>query len=276
MTTETWIRVRDWGLLSLLLLVSLVTIRLGNEPVLRGVRSLNLRFIARVEGLFADAARYLYALEENADLRRTNIELSSQVARMREAQIENRTLREMLELREVAEYPLLPAQIVSKDITRQQNHAFVDVGSEDGVEAGMPVITQDGVLGQITVTSPDYAVVQTYLNTEFRISAMIEDLQAVGIVRWDGEDPTRLLLEHVVRTEDVRPGQRVVTSGYSNIYPRGLPIGTVDSVQTLSGRNELLIFLAPAASVRETHYAFVLQRTQSAQYQTLRDSIQQP
>lgn len=273
MTTQTWIRVRDWGLLSLLLLTALVTIRLANEPVLRGVRSLSVRMTADVEGLFADAARYLYALEENAQLRRTNIELSSQVARMREAQTENETLRAMLELRREARHPLLPAQIVSKDITRQQNHAVIDVGSTDSVESGMPVITQNGVIGQITVTSPEYAVVQTYLNTEFRISAMIQEIEAVGIVRWDGEDPTRLLMEHVVRTEDVQPGHRVVTSGYSNIYPRGLPVGRVDSVRALPGRNELLIYLEPFASVRETHYAFVLKRSQSAQYQALRDSI---
>lgn len=273
MTTQTWIRVRDWGLLSLLLLTALVTIRLANEPVLRGVRSLSVRMTADVEELFADAARYLYALEENAELRRTNIELSSQVARMREAQTENETLRAMLGVRQEARHPLLPAQIVSKDITRQQNHAVIDVGTTDSVEAGMPVITQNGVIGQITVTSPNHAVVQTYLNTEFRISAMIQEVEAVGIVRWDGEDPTRLLMEHVVRTEDVRPGHRVVTSGYSNVYPRGLPIGRVDSVRALPGRNELLIYLEPFASVRETHYAFVLERTQSAEYQALRDSI---
>ena len=273
MTTQTWIRLRDWGLLSLLLLLSLIAIRIANEPVLHGARSISLRLTGEVEEMFAGAARYLNALEQNAELRRANVELSSQVARMREARIENENLRAMLELQRESAHPLLAAQIVSKDITRQQNYAVLDVGRSDSVETGMPVITQNGVLGQITFTSPDFSVVQTYLNTEFRISAMIADLQAVGIVRWDGEDPTRLLMEHVVRTENVEPGQEIVTSGYSNVYPRGLSIGAVDSVRALPGRNELLIYLEPSASVRDTHHAFVLKRTQSTEYRVLQEQM---
>lgn len=275
MTTHMWIRIRDWGLLSLLLLVSIGIMLNLNTPVMRGMRSLALQATANVEEIFAGAARYLRALEENEALRQQNMDLGSRVARMREAQIENERLRELLDLRQSSEYEMRAARIVSMDITRQQNRCIIDVGTTDGVERGMPVVNQDGVLGRVTLTNDNYSVVQTYLHTDFRISAMVSPPQSLGIVSWDGTNPNELVLEHVVKTEAVEPGQQVVTSGYSNVYPRGLPIGVVDSVRVRTGRNELLIRVTPAAKVHRAHHAFVLLTQQDSDYNTLENQITQ-
>lgn len=275
MNTRTWIRIRDWSLLSLLLLLSVAVMLNLNTPVMRGVRSLALQATANVEQMFAGAARYLRALEENQTLRQQNMDLTSRVARMREAQIENERMRELLGLKQRSEYSLRATRIVSMDITRQQNQCIIDVGTADGVDRGMPVVNQDGVLGRVTLANENYSVVQTYLHTDFRISAMVSPLQSLGIVGWDGDDPNKLIMEHVVKTEDVQSGQEVVTSGYSNVYPRGLPIGTVDFVRVRPGRNELLISVTPAAKVHRAHHAFVLLKQQDPAYEKLEQQVAQ-
>jgi rod shape-determining protein MreC len=99
------------------------------------------------------------------------------------------------------------------------------------------------------------------LNTDFRVPGTILPLRTEGIVRWTGERQDRLLLEHVVKTEPVEPGQRVVTSGHSGVFPPGRAIGTVDSVQVRPGRSELRIYLRPAVSLPKIGHAFVLLRT---------------
>jgi rod shape-determining protein MreC len=275
MNSRTWIRIRDWSLLSLLLILSVAIMLNLNTPVMRAVRGLALQATANIEQLFAGGARYLRALEENAALREQNMTLSSRVARMREAQIENERLRNLLDLRQRSDYQFVAARIISMDITRQQNHCIIDVGTSDGIARGMPVVNQDGILGRIILANENYSIVQTYLHTDFRISAMVSPLQSIGIVGWDGQNPNKLILEHVVKTEDVESGQQVVTSGYSNVYPRGLPIGVVDSVQLRSGRNELLIAVTPAAEIHRAHHAFVLLKEQDSEYKNLEEQVTQ-
>jgi rod shape-determining protein MreC len=258
MTYQLWERIRDWVLLFGLLIISVAIMLAQNEPLVRSLRASSIEVTARIEARFAAAGSYLRALDENDVLRRENIELSSEVARSREAQIENERLRRMLGFQDTTAYPMLPARIVGKDITRQQNLLTIDVGRTDGVEVDMPVIDERGIIGKIVLVSENYARVMPYLNTDFRVPGRIQPIQAEGMIRWEGTTRSHLLMEFVSRTEPVLRGQLVVTSGSSEVFPAGLHIGFVDSVSTRPGRNELTIYIAPASSLDRAQYVFVL------------------
>lgn len=253
-------QILDWVLLIGLLLVSIVAMLTQNDALSRALRAQTMEVTAEVESSFAWMGRYLRVLRENEELRRRNIELSSRVARTRSVRMQNQELRQLLRLRDSSSARLLAARIVTKDIFRQENFLTLDVGREDGVREGMPVVHQSGIVGTVMLTSKEYARVMPFLNTDFRVPATILPLQTEGIVRWDGEQQNRLLLEHVVKTEPVEQGQTVVTSGHSDIFPPGRGIGTVDSVQVRPGRSELLIYLHPAVSLHEIGHAFVILR----------------
>lgn len=258
MTSQLWDQVRDWVLLCVLLATSLYVMLTYNDPLVRALRAHSMEATARIESSFAWMGRYFRALDENDALRRQNIELSSEVARSREARIQNVHLRQMLELRDSLDTPIRAARVVAKDITHQRNLMTLDVGRADSVEIGMPVINEDGVIGKVVLVSEHYARVMPYLNTEFRAPAKVLPIEAEGIVRWEGQQPDRLLMEHVVKTEPVEVGQLVVTSGHSGVFPPGRPIGRVDSVTRLPGRNELQVHLTPAAAINTVEYAFVV------------------
>jgi rod shape-determining protein MreC len=121
-----------------------------------------------------------------------------------------------------------------------------------------------------------YARVMPFLNTDFRVPGAVLPLRAEGIVRWDGERLDRLQLDHVVKTEPVEVGQRVVTSGHSDTFPPGRRIGTVDSVAAPPGRSELEIFLRPAVPLYEISHAVVILREPSPQRQALAQPTPQP
>jgi rod shape-determining protein MreC len=258
MNTNLWDQVRDWVLLGSLLLASLFVLLTRNDPAVRALRAGALEVTAQVESSFAWAARYFRALEENDELRRQNIQLSSTVARTRAARMRNQELQAMLNLRDTSSLRLQAARIVEKDITKQQNYFTINVGASDSVAAGMAVINEDGILGKVVLTSADYARVMPYLNTDFRVPGVIVPLRAEGIVRWEGQQLNRLLMEHVVKTEPVSAGQSVVTSGHSGVFPAGHAIGTIDSVIVQPGRNELRIHLRPAAPLYKARHAFVV------------------
>jgi rod shape-determining protein MreC len=183
--------------------------------------------------------------------------------------MENRELRRLLQLRDSSAARLVAARIVTKDIFQQENFLTLDVGRADGIEKGMPVVHQSGIVGTVMLTSEEYSRVMPFLNTDFRVPGTIIPLQTEGIVRWNGERHDRLLLEHVVKTEPVEAGQSVVTSGHSDVFPPGRDIGTVDSVQVRPGRSELLIYLRPAVSLHEIDHAFVILRTPDPDRQQL-------
>lgn len=259
----------EWVLLISLLLVSVTTMITKNRALSRALRAQSLTITAQIENSFAWMGQYLRVLEENEELRRRNIELSSKVARTRTARQRNRELERLLNLKDTSSAGLRAARIVTKDIYQQENLLTIDVGRKDGVTKDMPVLHESGIVGTVTLVSEQYARVIPYLNTDFRVPAVILPLQAEGIVRWPGDRHNRLLLEHVVKTERVTPGQRVVTSGHSGVFPPGRAIGTVDSVEVRRGRSELLIYLQPAVSLDDIDHAFVMLRQPDSSRQQL-------
>jgi len=248
----------DWVLLVGLLFVSVTAMVTQNRSLSRALRAQSLEITAQVESSFAWMGQYLRVLEQNEELRRRNIELSSKVARTRSARQRNRELERLLNLRDTSSARLRATRIVTKDIFQQENLLTIDVGRSDGVAEGMPVLHESGIVGTVLLVSKHYARVMPYLNTDFRVPGVILPLEAEGIVRWPGDHRNRLLLEHVVKTQPVEPGQQVVTSGHSGVFPAGRAIGTVDSVEERRGRSELRIYLQPAVSLNEIDHAFVL------------------
>ena len=250
--------IRDGALLGALLAVSGFAMLTSGQGIGRSVQIAAMESTSWVESIYARAIQNFHAISENNVLREENIRLSSQLARSREALVENERLRGLIGYRAGAPYELLPARIVNKDITGQWNHFTLDAGEADSVAAHMAVVNERGVLGYTALVGERYSKAIPYVNAEAYIPAKVIPSQAYGIVRWDGVRLDRLHLESIVKTEAVRPGQLVVTAGYSSIFPAGLPIGSIDSIATREGRYDLEIFIRPAASISTAEHVFVV------------------
>jgi rod shape-determining protein MreC len=253
-----WNRIRDWAILGGLIFMSLIFLLSANEPMLRGLRARALEATGSVESNFAWVSDYVSALKENRALRLENQELGSQVALSRDAIARSRVLEQLLGLRDSLEYDVMPAQIISKDITRERNTILLNVGSNDGIKEDMAVIDPRGILGFIDLVGSDYSQAITYLNTAFETPAVIQETGSDGLLGWDGKSHSRLLLEHVERFQRVSPGQHVVTSGYSGIFQPGYPIGVIDSVFVLPGMTTWQIYVRPSARIDNAAHVFVV------------------
>lgn len=253
-----WDKIRDWVLLFSLLLISLIVLLSVNEPMMRGLRARALESTGSVESWFTWLGSYIRAVEENEALREENHRLSSEVARAREARSQNAQLRSLLELRDSLGAEALPARIISKDLTRERNFLVLDVGSNDGIEEGMAVVDPRGILGKTVLVGRKYSKVMTYLNSDFHIPVKILSSESDGLLRWDGERYDRLLLELVVRSQEVKRGEVVVTSGYSGVFQKGYPIGEIDSVFVKPGMITWQIFVRPYARLDNATHVFVI------------------
>ena len=270
LAARLWERTREWFLFGALFLLSLIVLVNHDGPTLRVVRAASLTVTAPVEGLFSGVGRYTDALAENDRLRAETIDLAAEVARLREARAENERLRSLLAFADTLAYPRVPARVVAKDVTRQQNLLTISAGAADSVRVGMPVVDERGIIGKVVLTSERYALVMPHQSTQFAVPATIDALQQDGIVRWDGIEYDRLLMEYVPKTEPVEEGQLVTTSGYSGVFPAGFPVGTVDSVFAGRGRNDFIIYLRPAAPISQANYVYVLLVEPDAEIDALR------
>ncbi len=253
-----WERSRDWVLLSILIITSLVVMLTANEDMLRGLRARSLEATASVESMFAGLGRYVRALDENEVLRNQNIDLANQVALMRSAQAENERMEALLGLADSLDYEVLAAKVVSKDITSERNLITIDVGSDDGIELNMSVIDPSGVIGKVILVGDDYSRVMTYLNTDSFISASVLPAMTDGNLRWDGRRFDRLILDYVSRSSTVSVGDLVVTNGFSTIHQRGYPIGVVDTLFAEPGTSTWTIHVRPSASLDDLSHVFVV------------------
>jgi rod shape-determining protein MreC len=226
---------------------------------------------APVEGLFAGLGRFPDAVAESERLRAEAVELAAEVARLREARAENERLRALLAFGDTLAYPRVPARVVAKDITRQQNLLTISAGRRDSVEVGMPVVDERGLVGKVVVVGNRYSLVMPHQSTDFAVPGTLDVLQQDGIVRWDGAAFDRLLMEYVPKTEPVEEGMLVTTSGYSGVYPPGVPIGTVDSLFAAQGRNDYVIHLRPAAPISRVNYVYVLLATPDPELLSLQE-----
>ncbi len=255
---EFFYRLRPYILLFSLLTVSVVVMVNANRPLMWGIRAEILRFVGSVEYRLSWTSEILLALRENQELRSSNLQLTSELARLRIAELENSELRQALGWQNAQTLETVPARIIAREPFGATNFLTLNVGRNQGVEIDMAVVNHLGIIGRTVHVSSNYSEVMPYLHSQFHVPVMIDSLQSVGIVSGKDSTPDSLVLHNVVRTEHVKMGQRVITHEASEIFPPNIPVGTVGGIQIPSGNNFLTIKLIPAAPLQTTHFAFVI------------------
>ena len=138
---------------------------------------------------------------------------------------ENTRLTELLRLREDLAIRSVAARITGADANMLFRTATLNKGRSDGVTEGAAVISIDGVVGRIVATSPHAARVLLLDDPNSGVDALVRRTRARGIV--EGGSSAGCRLKYVKRREDIRQGDKVITSGLDGIFPKGLAIGTI-------------------------------------------------
>jgi rod shape-determining protein MreC len=146
------------------------------------------------------------------------------------------------------------ADVVYIDHTSWLQTLFLFMPARQAVP-GSAVASADGLVGRVILTEGSYAKVQLITDRASGVGAMVERTRRQGIVRGAGRDG--LALEYVPLQADVQVGDRVLSSGTDGLYPRGVPIGTVVSIEP-GGELFHSIRLAPAADFGMLDQVFVL------------------
>ena len=211
-----------------------------------------------VRGAWSRYVALVGAQEESERLRHELARLEEENLQLREALVASGRLERIAEMRDDFEVPMLPAELVGSDVSPWFRSVLLDRGRSDGVRSGMPVISEQGLVGLVTATSRSAAKTMLLLDRQTAVDGTVQRSRARGIVRGHGDE--RLVFEFVARGGDVQVGDVVITSGLDGVYPKGLLIGRVSGVSEPGSKLLSTASLEPAVDFGRLEQAFVMLR----------------
>lgn len=176
------------------------------------------------------------AQERNAELERENSQLREALAIREEQRLENERLRLLLGVRErTTEVPMVLARVIATSPNPLFRSLRIDRGGDDGVRPGSPVMTHDGAVGRVVTVASDFSDVMLLVDANFSTDVIVQRTRARARVRGGGSDKALgLRVEQMPRTADAEPGDVVITSGVGGVFPKGLRLGRLVSVERRS------------------------------------------
>jgi rod shape-determining protein MreC len=192
--------------------------------------------VAVLDGVTGIWRRYIYLVDleaENEQLRDENAALVAQVQAREEARLENERLHRLLDLGDRAPtVDALVARVIATSPTPMFRSIRVDHGTRHGVHPGAAVVNHDGVIGRVVGVGPWNADVMLLVDVNNSVDVLVQRTRARARVRGSGGDEKLGVdVQYLARTDDVEPGDILITSGTGSVFPKGLTVGTVRAVE---------------------------------------------
>ncbi len=125
-------------------------------------------------------------------------------------------------------YEYYTATVISNSISSANNWLMINRGSKDQVAPNMAVVTNNGIVGIVRHVDAHFSMVMSVLHRQAKISAALSKFNAFGSLIWEGGDPSVMTLKYIPKHFEVKAGDEVVTSGFSQMFPRKILIGHVE------------------------------------------------
>lgn len=215
-----------------------------------------------VTNLTADQETLSELREENEQLRARNVELE-------EAAQSVERLQGLLDLQNVNNLQSTAAHIISGAGDSWSSTVVIDKGTTSGLAVGMPVTSSSGIIGQIVECGPTTSTVRLITDENSSVSAMIQSSRLQGMV--EGSVTDQLSLTLIPSSSQVSVGDVVVTSGLGGVFPKGLPLGQVTSVENSPGSTYLSISVEPFAHAESYEEVLVITSLTEEQQATADD-----
>lgn len=253
---EFFVSRREYFTLIAAIIVSLTFIFNSGQPQIEAVRSWFVQQLSYLQQKISWYRGLPTMTKDAATSRWRATELMLENSQLREALLENHRLRRLLTFAERASLRLLPARVIAKQEHPFQRAIELNVGSRQGVARNMAVVTPAGLAGKISSVRASTSTIQLLEDHNFKVSARVQRSREFGIVEY--QEREGLQLSSVAKNSDVKPGDVVVTSEVSSLFPPGLRIGIVSSIKTDNPSLFMDIAITPEVDVSQLEEVFIV------------------
>ncbi len=199
-------------------------------------------------------------MEENKQLKEHIAELEDKVYKAEATEGMNEWLYDYLELRrEHTDYSFEVATITSGG-SNYMDVFIIDRGISHNVRADMPVITNEGIVGYVVEAGSDWSKVVTMLESSYAVGAYVERSGELGVVEGDFELTKQGLcvMKYLKAESDIQVGDRILSSGFGSVYPRGLTLGYVEKIEKDNNNRSITAYIRPAATLSDLSRVMVI------------------
>ena len=205
---------------------------------------------------------YLRFKQANIELAIENVSLRNEIAQLKNRLESNRgTLSDSIG---GAKYTFTTARVINNSINKQNNYLTLNAGSNEGIQREMGVITKDGIVGIVASVTKNFSTVISLLNTNLKVSAKHSRSGTFGSLYWDGLNYREVVLSEIPQHVNLIQGDSIVTSGYSSIFPPGIPLGTVEEFD-LKGGSFYVVKVKLLSDFKQLDYVYVIKSHTAAE-----------
>ncbi len=201
------------------------------------------------------------AQRENQQLHEELATAHSQALLLSEKAAEADRLRALLDFKDHQAFQTVAAEVIATSPGEKSNAIFIGKGSEEGLSTDLAVITPEGIVGKIIAVFPHSAQVLLISDPSSGVGCILEKSRLQGVLKGTGENATQL--HYIMNNQPVEVGESVLTSGLDQIYPKGLPVGTV--AHTAPGNIYQDLVVTPAVHLDRLETVLVVLKTSSVQ-----------
>ena len=172
-------------------------------------------------------------------------------------------------------YEYTSANVIYNTIHKKNNYLMIDKGSDDGIEPDMSVLSAEGVVGVVSEVSRHFATVISLLHPDCQISAKVQPANQLGTITWRYGDPQSVYLEDIPEHLNINEGDSVLTSGYSNIFPSGILVGTVSEKSKNPTASFLTLKVKLATDFNHINTVYVVRNLYREELETLKSNMKE-
>ena len=165
------------------------------------------------------------------------------------------------------------AKVVQMTTDELHNYLTINRGSKDGLQRGQGVRNEEGVVGIVRTVGTNYSVVLPLINTQTHISCRFAKNDYVGTLQWDGKDIRFAQLTDVASHMVVNPGDTIITSGLSPVFPEGIPVGIVENSVLKEGASYYTIKVRLHTDFKRLKYIEVVQNADQNELEELTNGL---
>jgi rod shape-determining protein MreC len=214
---------------------------------------------ASITSVKDDWSRYIFLFgieEENKNLKKKIEELKTDLISYQEGYQEAQRLRKLLSISDDHNYHFISARVIGREQAALSRIILINKGSSHGLKAGMPVIAPPGLIGRLLDVSWHVSRVLLFIDENSNIDAIVQRNRTQGII--SGAGSRGLILKYISKTQDVKEGDVIISSGMGGVFPKGMLIGQVSGVYRQDASLFLRINVAPFADFSKLEEILIL------------------
>ena len=215
---------------------------------------------------------YTSSLSDYISLKETNNYLINENAKLHSLLKKSKLFVDSSLIRE-KQYNYLPAKIINNSVSKRNNFITLNKGSKHGVDKGMGVITQKGVIGIVHSVSQNYSIAISLLHRKSAVGVQLKKNNHNGILRWKGFDYRSANINNFPNHIPISIGDTIISNSHSIIFPEGIHIGRIEDVVKNNEDGFFNVSVALFEDFNQLNYVYIVYSSENIEQKKLEEKI---